>query len=80
MELFDYNVDMIRHIKKSGNSMSLVISKDMRDHLGLVNDEVEVLFEKGCLVLRAPNPDAVVDDAVRETLAKYDQAFRNLAK
>ncbi len=71
---------MIREIKKSGNSMALILSKDMRDHLGLVNNEIEVIFEKGCLVLRAPHHESKVDSAVRETLAKYDQAFRNLAK
>lgn len=71
---------MIRHIKKSGNSMSLVISKDMRDHLGLVNDEVEVLFEKGCLVLRAPTRRQGFEEAAMSTFDQFDQALQNLAK
>lgn len=67
-----YNVVMICCIKKFGNSMLLVIFKDMWDYLGLVSDEVEVFFEKGCFVLCVLNLDVVVDDVVWEIFVKYD--------
>lgn len=71
---------MIRQTVKSGNSTALILSKDMRDHLGLTDNQIEVTFERGCIVLRNPQADPNVESAVRETLAKYDKAFRNLAK
>ena len=71
---------MTRQLTKSGNSIALVLSKDMRDHLGLVDNEIEVFFEQGAIVLRAPRNMLSVKDAVHETLLKYDQAYRDLAK
>ncbi|MBS1726550.1 MAG: hypothetical protein JST51_07495 [Armatimonadetes bacterium] len=71
---------MIRQTVKSGNSTALILSKDMRDHLGLTDNQIEVIFESGCLVLRAPQRGQSFEDAVRATLEEYDSAFRNLAK
>lgn len=71
---------MIRQIVKNGNSMSLVLSKDMRDHLGLTDNQIEVIFERDSLVLRAPKKNMSVEEATEATLKKYDSAFRNLAK
>jgi antitoxin component of MazEF toxin-antitoxin module len=71
---------MTRQLTKSGNSIALVLSKDMRDHLGLEDNEIEVTFEKGSIVLRAPKTVLSVKEAVHETLQKYDEAYRNLSK
>jgi antitoxin component of MazEF toxin-antitoxin module len=70
---------MIRQIVKNGNSMSLVLSKDMRDHLGLTDNQIEVTFERDTLVLSAPKKGMSVEEATEATLKKYDSAFRNLA-
>jgi antitoxin component of MazEF toxin-antitoxin module len=71
---------MTRQLTKSGNSIALVLSKDMRDHLGLEDNVIEVFFEKGSIVLRAPKTVLSVKEAVHETLQKYDEAYRNLSK
>jgi len=71
---------MIRQTVKSGNSTALILSKDMRDHLGLQDNQIEVIFEKDSLVLRKPQRGQNFEDALRSTLEEYDSAFRNLAK
>lgn len=60
--------------------MALILSKDMRDHLGLVSNEIEVIFEKGCLVLRAPKRGMSFEQATDETFRQFDTALANLAK
>ena len=71
---------MIRTTVKSGNSIALILSKDMRDHLGLTDNQIEVIFEARSITLRAPSKGLTVNEAVQKTLLKYDQAYRNLAK
>ena len=71
---------MTRQLTKSGNSIALILSKDMRDHLGLKDNEIEVIFEQSSITLRAPSKKLTVAEAVEKTLEKYDQAYRDLAK
>jgi len=44
---------MIRTLTKTGNSMALRLSKEMREHLG-VTDKVDVQYVEGAIVLRRP--------------------------
>ena len=44
---------MIKSLIQTGNSKALIISKDMREHLGVTNT-VEVEFRKNTIVLRNP--------------------------
>lgn len=54
---------MLRNLIQTGNSKALILTKDMRDHLG-IEDEVEVEFRRGSIVLRHPEvPD---EDAAPE--------------
>jgi antitoxin component of MazEF toxin-antitoxin module len=67
---------MLKPLTKTGNSLSLCITKEMREHLG-VTDQVEVEFRKGSIVLKKP---MTVQEAAAHTRKRYDQALRNLAK
>ena len=44
---------MIRILTKTGNSMALRLTKEMREHLG-VTDRVDVQYIEGAIVLRRP--------------------------
>lgn len=44
---------MIRTLTKTGNSMALRLSKEMREHLG-VTDKVDVQYVEGAIILRRP--------------------------
>ncbi len=44
---------MIRMLTKTGNSMALRLTKEMREHLG-VTDRVDVQYVEGAIVLRRP--------------------------
>jgi len=58
---------MIRKLVKTGNSVALILSKEMREHLG-VDDEVSVEYFKGEIRLRKPI-------TVREASARSDKKF-----
>ncbi len=48
---------MKKSLIQTGNSKALIMSKDMREHLG-ITDSVEVQFRKSTIVLRHPDaPD-----------------------
>jgi len=67
---------MTKKLHKSGNSMSLIITKTMREHLG-VTDEVDVQFAEGQIILRKP---LSVREASRGSGEKYREAYRRLAE
>ena len=50
---------MVKSLIQTGNSKALIMSKDMREHLGIA-DTVEVQFRKNTIVLR--HPDAPEED------------------
>lgn len=62
---------MVRNLIQTGNSKALIISKDMRDHLG-VDDEVDIEFRKNSIVIRNPNdPEATqIRPAPKAAVAK----------
>ena len=71
---------MTKTLVRTGNSIALVMNKDMLAHLGIESGEVEVVpFQDGYIV-RKPRSRASFDEAVAETLAEYDGAFKELAK
>jgi hypothetical protein len=46
-----------KNLIQTGNSKALIMSKDMREHLG-ITDTVEVQFRKNTIVLKHPDsPD-----------------------
>ena len=71
---------MTRLLTKSGNSIALILSKDMRDHLGLKDNQIEVIFEKNSISLRAPTHEMTFEEAADATFEQFDTALRNLAK
>ena len=76
----EYNYGMVRQTVKSGNSTALILSKDMRDHLGLTDNQIEVIFERDSIVLRAPRRGQSFDQAADATFKQFETALKNLAK
>jgi antitoxin component of MazEF toxin-antitoxin module len=58
---------MRKNLIQTGNSKALIMSKDMRDHLG-ITDAVEVQFRKNTIVLR--NPDEPDEDEAPKAKSK----------
>ena len=67
---------MIRKLVKTGNSVALILSKDMREHLG-VDDQVDVVYAEGEIRLRKP---MTLEEASARSDAKFADAYRELAK
>lgn len=76
-----------RRIQRIGNSRGVILTTEMLEHLG-VEDQVEVTFETGRLVLTAPSPEARLrpgpnrqsaTEAMRATFAQYEDAMQQLA-
>lgn len=76
-----------RRIQKIGNSRGLILTSEMMDHLGVL-EQVSVTFETGRIVLTAPAPEARLvpgrrrqsrAEAVEATLAQYGEALQRLA-
>lgn len=68
---------MNRRLTKTGNSHTLVITREMKEHLGLEEPQIDVQYIEGAIVLRKPS---TFEDALSATFAQYDTALRNLAK
>lgn len=72
-----YNdIVMTRKLVKNGNSYSLTITKEMKEHLG-VRETVSVTYSEGEIILRRPSP---FDLAKEESLKRFDPAYRKLAE
>jgi len=67
---------MIRKLVKTGNSVALILSKDMRDHLG-IGDEVDVEYLEGEIRLRKP---MTFEEAAGRSDEKFADAYRRLAQ
>lgn len=67
---------MTRTLVRTGNSTALILTRDMKDHLG-ITDTVEVLFEEGRIVLRKP---LSFDEAAARSDRKFANAYAELAK
>lgn len=71
-----HNNNMIRKLVKTGNSVALILSKDMREHLG-VGDEVSVELLEGEIRLRKP---MTFQEAKEHTFNRYAEAYKKLAE
>lgn len=60
---------MTRNLIRTGNSFALILTREMKDHLG-VTDAVDVQIEEGRIVLRKPLSFA-------EAAARSDEKFAN---
>jgi antitoxin component of MazEF toxin-antitoxin module len=67
---------MKRQLVRTGNSVALVLTKDMREHLG-VSDSVDVQFVEGQIVLRKP---LSLEEASDRSDKKFSEAYKRLAK
>jgi hypothetical protein len=67
---------MIRKLVKTGNSVALILSKDMREHLGL-GEEVNIEFLEGEIRLRKPMG---IKEATEHSLKRYGNAYKKLAE
>lgn len=63
---------MIRTLTKTGNSMALRLSKEMREHLGVL-DKVDVQFIEGAIILR--RPPLSFDKAKASAFEKLEEAL-----
>jgi antitoxin component of MazEF toxin-antitoxin module len=73
---------MIRRLIKTGNSDALTLSRDMKLHLGLTNNEVEVVYvEDGILIKKKPGQrPRTIDEAADRTEARFSEAIKRLAQ
>ncbi|MEA2553301.1 MAG: hypothetical protein QOJ65_1477 [Fimbriimonadaceae bacterium] len=67
---------MRRPLVKTGNSVALILSRDMREHLG-VSDAVDVQFADGQIILRRP---ISIEEASDRSDKKFSKAYKRLAK
>ena len=51
----------------------------MRDHLGLKDNEIEVIFERDTILLRAPKKGQTFEEAADATFEQFGTALQNLA-
>lgn len=71
-----YNGFVLRNLIQTGNSKALILTKDMRDHLG-IEDEVEVEFRRGSIVLRHPEvPDEDADVSTKKLKPNKEKASK----
>jgi hypothetical protein len=70
----------IKKLTRTGNSDTLAISKDMKRHMGLSGNEVEVIYGDREIVLRKPSVRSQFEIAVTDTVEQYDNALRELSK
>lgn len=68
---------MRKKLIKVGNSEALIMSKDMKEHLG-VRETIEVTYDSGRIILSRPT--MILEDAEAYTDAKFHDTYRELAK
>jgi antitoxin component of MazEF toxin-antitoxin module len=66
---------MIRTLTKTGNSMALRLTKEMREHLG-VSDKVDVQYVEGAIILR--RPPMAFEKAKASALDRLDSALSRM--
>ena len=68
---------MIKRLTRLGNSDALIISKEMKAHLNLDDNRIEVQYHEGRIVLSRAKS---FDEALESTFKQFDTALKNLAK
>jgi antitoxin component of MazEF toxin-antitoxin module len=67
---------MTRNLVRTGNSTALILSRDMKEHLG-ITDTVDVQIEEGRIILRKP---LSFEEATARSDQKFANAYKELAK
>jgi len=67
---------MTRKLVKTGNSSALILTKDMREHLG-IDDVVEVQIKEGEIVLKRPMS---FEEAAKKTHERFPKTYERLSK
>ena len=67
---------MTRKLVKTGNSSALILTKDMRDHLG-IDEAVDVQFKEGQIILRRP---LSFEEASKKTHERFPKTYDKLSK
>lgn len=69
-------------LRKIGNSVGIIIPKDVLDRLGLkVGDSLQLESKEADILLRHQNADLTRQiESARKGMAKYRNALRELAK
>jgi hypothetical protein len=65
-----------RKLVQTGNSVSLILTRDMKEHLG-ITDTVDVQMEDGRIILRKP---MTFEEAKAASHERYAKAYEELAK
>lgn len=71
---------MTKTLYKTGNSLTITISKEMREHLGLTSDKVEVEFVPQGILLKKESAGLSFSEAKEQAFREFHQALTNLAK
>ena len=67
---------MTRPLVRTGNSTALILTRDMKEHLG-ITDSVDVQIEQDRIVLRKP---LSFEEAAARSDQKFANAYKELAK
>ena len=71
---------MVKSLVKNGNSLALVINKDMLCHMGVDGNEVEILETPRGYVIQKPMRRVGIEEAAEMAFEQYDNVFKELAK
>ena len=69
---------MVKSLTRVGNSLAFILTKEMRQVLD-VTTSVEVIVDRDQIILRKPK-SLSVEQSMRLTERRYDEALKNLAK
>ncbi len=70
-------MSLVKQLQRNGNSMSLILTRDMCSHLGIVENRVQVILkEDGTILLRKPMS---TDEAENVAFKKLAPAFNAIA-
>jgi antitoxin component of MazEF toxin-antitoxin module len=68
--------DMQRKLTRVGNSLALILTRDLKEHLG-ITDTVDFQIKEGEIVLRMP---LSFEEAKAMTSERYRKAYEELSK
>ena len=71
---------MVKKLTNVGNSKALVIDKPLLELMGLTDDEVQVVFSDGSLIVTAVHPAAMPDEVFDRSLNDVFKRRRSALK
>lgn len=82
--MFIHCINMVKQIKKLGNSHGLILDRSIMDQLGIADGSPVDLRISGRSLVVTPVEDKVsdaeLDQALSDTLREFNSAFERLAK